>query len=65
MLILQSILWLTNKDFTAQDGVGLHFLLVWGNYNNWIVPILTSITGIWICLFLVEKTFDIIKDWKY
>lgn len=65
MLILQSILWLTNKDFTAQDGVGLHFLLVWGNYNNWIVPILTSITGIWICLFIVEKTFNFIKDWNF
>lgn len=65
ILILQSILWLTNKDFTPQDGIGLHFLLVWGNYNNWIVPIITSITGIWICLFIVEKSFDIIKNWNF
>lgn len=62
VLILQSILWLTNKDFTPQDGVGLHFLLVWGEYNNWIVPILTSITGIWISLFIIEIIHEKIQS---
>lgn len=65
ILILQSVLWLTNKDFTPQDGVGLHFLLVWGQYNNWIVPILTSITGIYICLYIIEILYEKIKDWKF
>lgn len=65
ILILQSILWLTNKDFSPLDGIGLHFLLVWGEYNNWIVPILTSITGIWISLFIVEILYDKVKDWSF
>lgn len=65
VLILQSILWLTNKDFSPLDGIGLHFLLVWGEYNNWIVPILTSITGIWISLFIVETIYDKVKDWNF
>lgn len=65
VLILQSILWLTNKDFTAMDGVGLHFLLVWGQYNNWLVPILTSLTGIYISLFIIEILYEKIKDWSF
>ncbi len=65
VLILQSILWLTNKDFTPMDGVGLHFLLVWGQYNNPIVPILTSLTGIYISLFIIEILFEKVKDWKF
>lgn len=65
ILIIQSLLWLTNKDFTAMDGVGLHFLLVWGKYNNWIVPILTSLTGIWMSLYIVEICYDKIKDWGF
>ncbi len=62
IVILQSILWLTNKDFTPMDGVGLHFLLVWGQYNNPIVPILTSLTGIWMCLFIVDILYERVKD---
>ena len=34
VLILQSVLWLTNKDFTPQDGIGLSFILVWGEFDN-------------------------------
>lgn len=65
VLVLQSILWLTNKDFSPADGIGLHFLLVWGQYNNWIVPILTSLTGIWICLFIVDLLYEKIKSWNF
>lgn len=65
VLILQSILWLTNKDFTPMDGIGLHFLLVWGEYNNWIVPVLTSLTGIWISLFIIEILYDKIKYFNF
>lgn len=62
IIIIQSLLWLTNKDYTPQDGIGLHFLLVWGTYENPIVPILTSITGIWICLFIVNFCYENIKN---
>lgn len=65
VLVLQSILWLTNKDFTPQDGIGLHFLLVWGQYNNLIVPILTCLTGIYITMFLVEISFEKIKNLNF
>ncbi len=65
VLILQSLLWLTNKDFSPMDGIGLHFLLVWGQYNNPIVPLLTSITGIWMSLFIVEILYEKVKDWNF
>jgi len=65
ILALQSVLWLTNKDFTAMDGIGLSFILVWGEFDNWIVPVLTSLTGIWMSLFIIEILYDKIKDWKF
>ncbi len=65
VIILQSLLWLTNQDYTAEDGIGLHFLLVWGQYNNLIVPVITSITGIWISLFIIEIVYEKFKDWKF
>ncbi len=65
ILALQSVLWLTNKDFTAMDGIGLSFILVWGEFDNWIVPVLTSIAGIWMSLFIIETLYERIKDWKF
>lgn len=65
VLVIQSLLWLTNQDYSPLDGIGLHFLLVLGKYNNWIVPILTSLTGIWICLFIVEMLYDNVKNWTF
>lgn len=65
VIILQSILWLTNKDFSPLDGIGLHFLVVWGQYNNLVVPVLTSLTGIWISLFIVEILYDKVKGWDF
>lgn len=62
VIFLQSILWLTNKDFTPQDGIGLSFILVWGEFDNWIVPILTSLTGIWMSLFIIEILYEKIKN---
>ena len=44
------------------DGIGLSYILVWGQFDDWIVPIITSITGIWISLFLVDVFYDFIKD---
>lgn len=65
VIIVQALLWLTNKDFTAQDGIGLSYILVWGEFDNWIAPILTSITGIYISLFIVEKIYPYVKDWNF
>lgn len=65
VLIIQSLLWLTNKDFTPLDGIGLSYILVWGEFDNWIIPIITSFTGIWMTLFLVEIFYDKIKNWKF
>ena len=65
VIILQSILWLTNKDFTPQDGIGLSYILVWGEFDNFIVPILTSLTGIWMSLFLIDIFYDKIKNWTF
>lgn len=65
VLIFQSLIWLTNQDFNPMDGIGLHFLLVWGQYNNWIVPILTSLTGIWMSLFIIELLYEKIKNWTF
>lgn len=65
VLILQSFLWLANQDYSPIDGIGLHFLLVWGQYNNLIVPILTSLSGIYISLFIVELIYDKVKNWGF
>ncbi len=65
VITLQSLLWLTNKDFTPADGIGLSFILVWGEFDNWIVPIITSLTGIWTSLFLVEIFYEKVKDWGF
>lgn len=65
IILIQSILWLTNADFTPQQGIGLSYILIWGEFDNWIVPILSSITGIWISLFIVDVTYEYIKNWKF
>jgi len=65
IVVLQSLLWLTNKDLTPKDGIGLSYVLVLGQFDNWIVPIITSITGIWVSLFLIEVFFEYIKDNKF
>ena len=63
VIILQSLLWLTNADI--KDGIGLSYVLAWGKFDNWVVPFLTSLTGIWISLFIIEVTYDKIKDWNF
>ncbi len=65
VLILQSLLWLTNKDFTPADGIGLSYILVWGDFDNWIVPIITSFSGIWISLYIVNILYNKIKDCNF
>ncbi|MBQ8634698.1 acyltransferase family protein [bacterium] len=66
VICLQSILWLFNRDFTTEQGIGLSYVLVWGRFDNQlIVPILTSITGIWFSMFFINVTFDYIKNIKF
>ncbi len=65
IILLQSILWLFNRDFDPVHGIGLSFVLVWGRFDQQIiVPILTSITGIWISLFAVKIMYPYLKDVK-
>lgn len=65
ILIFQSILWLFNRDFNPEHGIGLSYVLVWGRFDNQlIVPILTALTGIWFSLFFIEITYNYFKDIK-
>ncbi|MBQ8887766.1 MAG: acyltransferase family protein [Candidatus Gastranaerophilales bacterium] len=65
VIALQSLLWLTNKDYKPEDGVGLSYVLVWGEFDSFLIPILTSITGIWALLFIVEILYPYLKDNKF
>ena len=65
VVVLQAFLWLTNKDYTPADGIGLSYILVWGEFDHWLVPVLTSLSGIWMSLFVIEISYNYIKDWKF
>ncbi len=65
VVALQALLWLTNKDYTPADGIGLSYILVWGEFDSFVVPILTSLTGIWVSLFIVEKLYPYLKNNKF
>lgn len=65
ILALQSLLWLTNKDYTPEDGIGLSYILVWGDFDDFLIPILTSLTGIWAALYIVELIYPYVKDNKF
>lgn len=63
---LQALLWHFNRDFTPEHGIGLSYVLVWARFDNQlIVPVLTSITGIWFSLFFVEITYNYLKNIKF
>ena len=65
VLLIQSILWLCNRDFDPEHGIGLSYVLVWGRFDDQIiVPILTAITGIWFSLFVIEIVYSYCKDIK-
>lgn len=66
IVILQSILWLFNRDFTPEHGIGLSYILVWGRFDDQLfVPILTSLTGIWASLFTVKILYPYLKNIKF
>ena len=65
IIVLQGIFWLFNTDFSPIDGIGLHYLLVWGKFFNPWLAFATSLTGIYITLFIVEVIYPFLKDWSF
>ncbi len=66
VICLQAVIWHFNRDFLPSQGVGLSYVLVWARFDNQlIVPVLTSITGIWFSLFFVEITYNYLKNIKF
>jgi len=66
VLIFQSILWLFNRDYDPVQGIGLSYVLVWARFDNQlIVPVLTSVTGIWAALFITNVFYPVLKDIKF
>lgn len=66
IIVIQSLLWLYNFNQTPHFGIaiGLQYILAQGLFYNRIVPILTSITGIWISLFIVDIFAPYLKNNK-
>lgn len=65
VIAVQSVLWLFNRDFDPVHGIGLSYVLVWGRFDQQIiVPVLTSLTGIWVSLFAVKLLYPYLKDVK-
>ena len=63
---IQAILWHFNRDFDPEHGIGLSYVLVWARFDSQIiVPVLTSITGIWFSLLFINVTYNYLKDIKF
>lgn len=63
IVVLQSILWLFNRDFDPEHGIGLSYVLVWARFDDQlIVPIITALTGIWASLFVVKILYPYFKN---
>ena len=66
IVVLQAILWLFNTDYDPMQGIGLSYVLVWAQFNTpFIIPIVTSLTGIWASLFVVKILYPYLKDIKF
>lgn len=66
VIIFQSILWMFNRDYDPTHGIGLSYVLVWARFDDQIiVPVLTSLTGIWASLFTVKVIYPYLKDVKF
>lgn len=62
VLCIQAFLWHFNRDFDPEHGIGLSYVLVWARFDSQIiVPVLTSITGIWFSLFFIHVTYNYLK----
>lgn len=63
IIALQSVLWLFNRDFEPEHGIGLSYVLVWARFDQQlIVPVITAITGIWASLLVVKIFYPYVKD---
>ena len=66
VICIQAVLWHFNRDFDPEHGIGLSYVLVWARFDSQIiVPVLTSITGIWFSLFFINVTYDYLKNIKF
>ena len=66
IITLQSILWLFNRDFDPEHGIGLSYVLVWARFDQQlIVPIITALTGIWASLLVLKLIYPYVKDSKF
>lgn len=66
MIVLQSILWLFNRDFEPEHGIGLSYVLVWARFDQQlIVPVITALTGIWASLFVIKILYPYMKDVRF
>lgn len=66
VIALQSILWMFNRDYDPEHGIGLSYVLVWARFDDQlIVPVITALTGIWASLFTVKVLYPYVKDIKF
>ena len=66
IIVLQSVLWLFNRDFDSEHGIGLSYVLVWARFDEQlIVPVITALTGIWATLWILKITYPYLKDSKF
>ena len=66
IIVIQSILWLFNRDFDPEHGIGLSYVLVWARFDEQlIVPFVTAVTGIWASLWVLKVTYPYLKDSKF
>lgn len=66
VVILQSVLWMFNRDYNPEHGIGLSYVLVWARFDEQLfVPVITSLTGIWASLFVVKILYPYVKDIKF
>lgn len=67
IIVFQSILWLFNTGYKPFIGgtVNLYYILAQGIFYNRIIPIFTSITGIWASLFILEICYPYLKNNKF
>ena len=65
VIVFQSILWMFNRVYDTVHGIVLSYVLVWCRFDDQIiVPVFTSLTGIWVCLLTVKLLYPYLKDVK-
>lgn len=66
IILIESFFWFSNSVNVHAVGMAtdLYYNLAMGIFTNWITPIFTSITGIWISLFLIDICYPYLKNSK-